>query len=220
MYKVILLYTNMLTQKQQTVFLEIQKYIKNNDQSPTLQELAALLGIKTKRGVVKHLDALEKKGILYRTSKPRGIVIPGLNQGSDTYDIPVLGYANAGYPLVYAQEDSIGTLKLDKQMVLDPKKTFALVVKGDSMNLKKINNVPIHEKNYIIVQKDASYLDGDVVLAIIDNAATVKTFKKGANSVILYPESNNPVHTPIYLREDSSNFINGRIIAVLENPIY
>ncbi len=211
----------MLTQKQQKVLESIQFYIRENDQPPTLSELGDMLGIKTKRGVVKHLDALEKKGFLYRTSKPRGIVLTsGDSSQMDTLSIPVLGYANAGRPLVFAEEDIIGSIKIDRDLIKDSRKTFALVVKGDSMNLRQVNRVPILDRNYVVVEKDSSYSDGDVVLAVVDNAATIKTFKRSQNSVILYPESNNPVHTPIYLKDNVAGFINGKVIAVLENPVF
>lgn len=211
----------MLTQKQQKVLESIQFYITENDQPPTLSELGDMLGIKTKRGVVKHLDALEKKGFLYRTSKPRGIILTsGDSSQMDTLSIPVLGYANAGRPLVFAEEDIIGSIKIDRDLIKDSRKTFALVVKGDSMNLRQVNRVPILDRNYVVVEKDSSYSDGDVVLAVVDNAATIKTFKRSQNSVILYPESNNPVHTPIYLKDNVAGFINGKVIAVLENPVF
>lgn len=211
----------MLTQKQQKVLESIQSYMVENEQPPTLSELGDMLGIKTKRGVVKHLDALEKKGFLYRTSKPRGIVLTSATGDQmDTLSIPVLGFANAGRPLVFAEEDIVGSIKIDRDLIKDSRKTFALVVKGDSMNLRHVNQVPILDRNYVIVEKDSNYSDGDVVLAVVDNAATIKTFKRSHNSVILYPESSNPVHTPIYLKDDVAGFINGKVIAVLENPVF
>jgi len=208
-----------LTQKQQKVLEVIQEYYTSNEEAPTLSELKDLLGIKTKRGVVKHLDALQKKGYLNRTSRPRGIFVIGLNDNRSTMGIPVLGYANAGQPLVFADEDIIGTIIVDKGIIKNKNDLFALVVKGDSMNMRTVNKVPIVDKNYVVVQKGSEYTDGDVVLAVVDNAATIKTYKKSQNSIILYPESNNPVHTPIYLRNDVQGFINGKVIAVLENPI-
>ena len=87
------------------------------------------------------------------------------------------------------------------------------------MNMKTISRVPLADGNYVVVEKDGEIRDGDVVLAVIDNAATIKTFKRSSNSVILYPESSNPVHTPIYLKNDIEGFINGKVIAVFENPV-
>lgn len=207
-----------LTLKQRQVLELIRNYIQENDQSPTLPELQAELEIKTKRGVVKHLMALEKKGYVYRNGKPRGIVLTDPNYVQNTYGIPILGFANAGKPLVFAEEDVIGTLQVDKELVKNNSNTFALIVKGDSMNLKKVDRVPISDGNYAIVRKGADFRNGDPVLAVINNAATIKSFKKSHNSIILYPESSNPVHTPIYIRDGNDFYINGKVIAVLENP--
>jgi repressor LexA len=72
--------------------------------------------------------------------------------------------------------------------------------------------------NYLIVQKDVEVQDGDVVVAIIDNCATVKNFKRSEDMVILYPESSNSKNKPIYLDKNSESMINGKVIRVLENP--
>ena len=206
-----------LTSKQKRVLEVLSNYLEKNEEAPTLAELQEMLSISTKRGVVKHLEALEKKGFIYRNGKSRGIMLEN-NLNSGMYDVPILGYANAGQPLVFAEEEIVGSIKVDKDFIRNNKDVFALIVKGDSMNMRTVNKVPIVDKNYILVQKEQAYTSGDVVLAVIDNAATVKTFKQSENSIILYPESNNPVHTPIYLRDDASGFINGKVIAVLENP--
>lgn len=207
-----------LTLKQRQVLELLQEYIYENEQSPTLPELQTELDIKTKRGVVKHLMALERKGYIYRNGKPRGIVLTDPNYVQNTYGIPILGFANAGRPLVFAEEDIIGTIHVDKDLVKTVANTFALIIKGDSMNMKRVDRVPIADGNYAIVKKGAEFQNGDPVLAVINNAATIKSFKKSRNSIILYPESSNPVHTPIYIGEGNDFYINGKVIAVLENP--
>ncbi len=206
-----------LTSRQQLVLDVLKDYISKHGEAPTLTELQEVLEIKTKRGVVKHLEALDKKGFIYRTGEPRGIKITDTFQKA-TFQIPIYGYANAGTPLVFAQEEIIGSIYVDKKLISKGDGKFGLIVKGDSMNIRQIDKVAIQDKNFVIIDKNAEFRDGDVVLAVIDDAATIKTFKKSANSVILYPESNNPVHTPIYLSEDSNAVINGKVIAVLENP--
>lgn len=222
---VILIFTNWymskdLTTKQQKVLEAIKEYMGEYELPPTLPELQDQLEIKTKRGVVKHLMALERKGYIYRNGKPRGIVLTDPNYVQNTYGIPILGFANAGTPLVFAEEDIVGTIQVDKELIKTEKNMFALIVKGDSMNMKTIDRVPIANGNYAIIKKGAEFGNGDPVLAVINNAATIKSFKKSKNSVILYPESNNPVHTPIYIREGNDFFINGKVIAVLENPSF
>ena len=179
------------------------------------------LNISTKRGVVNHLIALEKKGYIFRTSKPRGIHMVD-SDDEVVYDylvgIPVLGYANAGTPLVSAEEENIGVLKIDRSLVGKKKNLFSLIVKGDSMNLASIEDKCIEEGNYVIVQKDCEINDGDIVVAIIENSATVKRIKKAKDMIVLYPQSSNPENQPIFLDKDTESIINGKVIKVLENP--
>lgn len=210
-----------LTKKQEKVLRIIRQYYLENGQAPSLGELQEFLGISTKRGVVNHLIALEKKGYIIRTGNPRGIHIVD-NDEEIVYDyligVAILGYANAGTPLVSAEEENLGYIKVDPKLVNKKDNLFALIVKGDSMDLAKIEGKNIEEGNYLIVQKDTEIKDGDVVVAIIDNSATVKRFKKGDGMITLYPESTNPLNQPIFLDKDTDVMFNGKVIKVLENP--
>lgn len=210
-----------LTERQKLVLNTIRNFFLDNGYAPSLTELQQLLEISTKRGVVSHLEALEKKGYIIRTSEARGIQV--INEEEPVYEylvgIPILGYANAGTPLVLAQEENLGVLQLDPNLV-DKKEQnlFGLIVKGDSMNLRNINGKALEEGHYLVVQKDAEYEDGDVVVAIVDGCATVKNIKREKGLVILYPQSNNPIHRPIYLNKKVDSMINGKVIMVLDNP--
>jgi repressor LexA len=199
----------------------IRNWYLENGEAPSLSELQESLSISTKRGVVNHLIALEKKGYIFRTSKPRGIHMVD-SDDEVVYDylvgIPVLGYANAGTPLVSAEEENIGVLKIDRSLVGKKKNLFSLIVKGDSMNLASIEDKCIEEGNYVIVQKDSEINDGDIVVAIIENSATVKRIKKAKDMIVLYPQSSNPENQPIFLDKDTESIINGKVIKVLENP--
>ncbi len=210
-----------LTERQKLVLNTIRNFFLDNGYAPSLTELQQLLEISTKRGVVSHLEALEKKGYIIRTSEARGIQV--INEEEPVYEylvgIPILGYANAGTPLVLAQEESLGVLQLDPNLVEKKEQNlFGLIVKGDSMNLRNINGKALEEGHYLVVQKDAEYEDGDVVVAIVDGCATVKNIKREKGLVILYPQSNNPIHRPIYLNKKSDSMINGKVVMVLDNP--
>jgi len=210
-----------LTERQKVVLKTIRNYFLDNGYAPSLTELQQMLEISTKRGVVSHLEALEKKGYIIRTSEPRGIQV--VNEEEPVYEylvgIPILGYANAGTPLVLAQEENLGVLQLDPNLVDSKNQNlFGLIVKGDSMNLRDIDGKALKEGNYLVVQKDAEYEDGDVVVAIVDGCATVKNIKREKGLVILYPQSSNPLHRPIYLNTKSDSLINGKVVMVLDNP--
>jgi repressor LexA len=210
-----------LTKKQEKVLKIIRKSYLESGQAPSLGELQEFLGISTKRGVVNHLIALEKKGYILRTGEPRGIHIVD-DDDEIVYDylvgVPILGYANAGTPMVSAEEENLGVLKVDPKLIGKKKSLFSLIVKGDSMDMAEIDGKNITEGSYLVVHKDAEITDGDIVVAILDNSATVKRFKKGENMVTLYPESSNPVNQPIFLDKDTEVLFNGKVVKVLENP--
>ncbi len=208
-----------LTEKQELILKFIKNHIALKGYAPSIKEIQKEFQIKYKRGVVQYLEALVKKGYITRSSKPRGIHI--VEQYLSTTDqfiqVPVLGYANAGEPLSFAYQDKIGTIQLDRKLISTKEKLFALIVKGDSMNRRRLNYIPIRDGNYVIVSKTNDVYDGDVVLAIIDDCATIKTYKRSGSTIVLYPESDNIVHRPIYLSEESNALINGKVLTVLDN---
>lgn len=212
-----------LTEKQTNVLNIIRTFFLENGYAPSLGELQRMLNISTKRGVVSHLEALERKGYIIRTSEPRGIhIVEEEDDEKTVYEymvgIPILGFANAGTPIVSAEAEDMGELQVHKNILGSSKEIFSLIISGDSMNMATIDEKPLSEGNYLVVQKDAQISDGDIVVAIIENSATVKKFKKGKDTVILYPNSNNPIHRPIYLDQDSGSLINGKVVKVLEKP--
>lgn len=211
-----------LTERQEEVLKIIRDFFLDYSYAPSLTELQSMLKINTKRGVVSHLEALEKKGYIIRTSEPRGIQVVNDNDEEEVYEylvgIPILGYANAGTPMVLAQEQNMGILQVDKTLIGNRKDLFGLIIKGDSMNMRKIGEKSLEEGHYLVVQKNSDYEDGDVVVAIVDGCATVKNIKREKNLVILYPKSSNPIHKPIYLDSSSNSMINGKVVKVLDNP--
>lgn len=210
-----------LTKKQEAVLGIIKRYYLEQGVAPSLNELKDELGITTKRGVVVHLDALEKKGYIFRTSQPRGIHMAE-NDDEIVYDyligVPILGYANAGIPMVSAEEENIGVLKIDKNILGKRRNLFSLIIKGDSMDQAVIDGHTLKNGKYVVVEKDADFEDGDIVVAIIDNCATIKRFKRGRDMIVLYPDSSNPANTPIYIDKNTDILINGKVVKVLENP--
>jgi repressor LexA len=216
-----------LTKRQEKVLNLVRDFFLQNNQAPSLGELQEMLGFKSKRGVVNHLIALENKGYIIRTSEPRGIqILDGKDDTNIVYEyligIPIFGYANAGTPLAVAEEDWIGKIKVDKSILGKKfnKELFALIVKGTSMNKRDLEGEKIEEGKYIVIDKDAEVQEGDTVVAIIDNSATVKNISfKNDDMVVLYPESSDLKHQPIYIDANSDFMINGKVIKVLNNPM-
>lgn len=209
-----------LTNRQQEVLNLIKLFAEETGFAPTLSELEEALGI-TKRAVVKHLDALQKKRLIFRTSETRGIKLLENAQSQLFLDISILGYANAGSPMVEANEENIGFLRVRKNLMQIDRNTFALIIKGDSMNRKLINGSVLENGNYALISKSNQIKNGDAVLAIIDNCATIKSFKQEKNLIILYPESSNQNHQPFYLdaNQEDAALIYGKVVGVLDNPM-
>lgn len=208
-----------LTRKQRQVLDSIKEFINKNGFSPTLSELQESLNISTKRGVVQYLETLERKGYILRSSQSRGIRLVEQNNMELFMQIPILGFANAGDPVEFADENKMGDLQVEKALIPVGKDLFALKISGDSMNRRKIGNTYLETGNYAVTSKTQDFRDGDVVLAIIENCATIKTIKRTHDHIVLYPESKNEVHQPIFLNKDSDVFINGKVIYALENPM-
>jgi len=214
-----------LTQKQEKVLQILKTCIGSTKKAPSLSELQERLresgmNAKSKRSVVQYLEALEQKGIITRSSEERGIKIVGPKNTEDFIDIPLMGTANAGAALVFAEENIRGFLKISKKLLRSIQNVFALEISGDSMNRAKIENKFIEDGDYVVIDRTvADPRNNDIVLAIVDGCATIKRLKKSMfGEVVLAPDSANPVHQPIYIHESDSFHLNGKVINVLKNP--
>lgn len=205
--------------KRQSEVLDALKQFKDADGiTPTISELAEHFGFSSRRSVTFHLEALERKGFIHRTGEARGINIVGSTEEDAFMMVPLLGVANAGQPLALAEEDYQGELTVDKKILQGRRKVFGLELKGDSMDNTVINGVPMANGNYVIVAKQDEVQDGDIVVAVINDGATVKKYKRDEHNIVLYPNSKNPVHKPIYVDGAQDSFIAGKVLTVLHNP--
>lgn len=213
-----------LSNKQQQVYEYIREYIHSHNTSPNQSEIIRALGWKqTSRSLLyNYLNKLEQKGYILRSNAGRNIQLVQ-DKDDDLIEklhVAILGITSAGDATAFAQENKVGELHIDKRMIKakDYSRLFALKIKGDSMNKRKIRNTSLEDGNFAIVEQTNSVQERDVVLTIIDNFATIKTYKRKPKQIILYPESTNPTHMPIYLDEHSDFLIQGKVIAALENP--
>lgn len=206
----------MLTEKQQNVLDVITKFIGENAKSPTIEELTLLLSQKSKRGVVQYLEALEKKWFLTRGRWYRSISLGNTIGFQTTLNIPILGYANAGTPLVDATESSYWVLPISKKIISwDEQNYFILKVEWTSMNNYTIKWKTIDNGSYVLINKDeVSTNPTDAFLFIVNWAATLKKIKKDGDNIYLLPESKDDYHKPIILSEDDNLMINWKIIDV------
>jgi repressor LexA len=197
-----------LTDRQKEVLGFIQESIAGRGYPPTLREIGERMGIRSTNGVNDHLKALEKKGYLAREDlKSRalrplrmpggGKLVPLGDIGDDLVDVPLIGRVAAGAPLL-AVENVEDTVKVDRFFLgaTPPREVFALRVKGESM----IDD-GILDGDFIFVKKSLGAERGDIVVALIDDEATVKRyFPEG--DVIRFQPANSAMQPIIVKRRD------------------
>ena len=191
-----------ITAKQEQIFKFVRAFTEENGYPPSVREICKGIGLKSPSSVHAHLKSLENAGYIRRdANKTRAVSIntPGANT-VHSVNVPILGQVAAGSP-VLAVEDIEGYIPFDPAGA--EREYFALRVKGDSMI-----NAGILEGDIIVVAIEATALNGEIVVAMIDGEATVKRFKREAGRVWLLPE--NPEYQPI----DGNNAqILGKVVA-------
>ena len=171
----------MLNSTQQRIFEYLLDRLKSGV-PPTVREIGASVGLKSTSSVQANLDALEREGFIERDPlRKRTIRIAG--QTNNVRNIPILGTVTAGVP-IEAIEQIDGYLPFDVSDVTSDKELFALHVCGDSMI-----NAGIYDGDVIVVEKTPTANNGEIVVAMIENEATVKTFFKEHGHFRLQPEN-------------------------------
>lgn len=176
-----------MTTKQQKIFDFIVKYVKEIGYPPTVRDIASEYKMSSK-GAYDHMLAIEKKGYIKRDpTKPRAIEIMDFihrDPSDPVVSVPVLGRVAAGEPLL-ATQNVERTITISSDMVRT-EEPFALKVKGDSMI-----EAGILEDDYVIVRQQQMAEQGDVVVALIGDEATVKKFYKEGDHIRLQPANSS-----------------------------
>ena len=204
-----------ITKRQQAVLDCIEASIREKGYGPTVREICQTLGLSSPSTVHVHLKALEDKGLIKRDPlksrsislvnapadlEPTGNVItPSFGR---VVDVPLVGNVAAGEPIL-AEENITDTMSLPTDIVGDAP-SFMLSVRGDSMIEAGIN-----DGDYVVVKEQPVANNGDIVVAIIDDGATVKRFFRERDHIRLQPE--NSSMEPIITRDCS---IAGKVVAV------
>src|SRR5450432_3861272 len=166
---------SVLTDRQREILDFITQSIRERGYPPTLREIGLHFGIRSTNGVNDHLRALEKKGYLQREDlksralRPVGVGGPvrASGQDDDFVEVPLVGRVAAGVPLL-AVENVEDTVRVDRFFIGQTREVFALRVKGESM----IED-GIFDGDYIFVRKQLQASRGDIVVAMINDEATV-----------------------------------------------
>jgi repressor LexA len=195
---------NELTQRQRQVLQFITSFADCNGYPPSQREIAGHLKVSGTLPVMKHLDALERKGYLKRENVNRGITLKTPN--SRPISLPIVGTVRAGQ-LSTAIEDIQGYFSVD-QMAVKGADCFFLKVSGDSMI-----NAGILDGDLALVRPQLSADNKDTVVAMVDGEATVKWFYKERDHIRLQPANSNMNPILIY-PEDGEVTIVGKVIGV------
>lgn len=180
--------------KQKELLDYVSQYINREGVSPTLNEMAEALGVSSLATIHEHLQKLESKGLLRRyKGAVRGIELldSKIAKTLEGIDIPLVGIIAAGKP-IEAIEDPTETINVSPDLTSSNRRTFALQVRGESMIEEGIL-----DGDYVVVQQQDTAQNGDIVVALIDNAyATLKRFFKEKDRIRLEPA--NSRMEPIY----------------------
>ncbi|HBT95656.1 MAG TPA: transcriptional repressor LexA [Coriobacteriia bacterium] len=207
-----------LSGRQQEILDFLSDFTTKNGYPPSVREIGEAVGLSSSSTVHSHLNALETKGFIKRDpSSARALTVLDREERAPaeatetksarlprgTVELPVLGRVAAGIPS-YADQNVDETLVLPTQIVGDYS-SFLLTVKGESMI-----EAGIYDGDYVVVKEQKTAGNGDIVVALIDDEATVKTFYREPDRIRLQPE--NHTMEPIYARDV---MILGKVVALL-----
>lgn len=195
-----------LTDRQQQVLSFITSYIDTNGYPPSQREIASHLGVSGNPAVMKHLDALEKKGFIRRDSNSRSIAV--ISSRTGTVSLPIVGTVRAG-ELTLAVEDIQGYLAIDRMHQHGG--TFLLRVTGDSMI-----NAAICDGDLALVRPQPTAENRDIVVAMVEGEATLKEFHREQGAIRLQPK--HPTMAPIIIQEGSGEVaIIGKVVGIFRS---
>jgi len=199
--------TGKITAKQKEILEYIKEEILKRGYPPSVREICDAVKLKSTSSVHSHLATLEKNGYIRRDpAKPRAIEIVDDEYGvvrREMVNVPVVGTVAAGTPIL--AEQNIENYFPIPSEYMPNKQSFMLRVKGDSMI-----NIGINNNDLVLVEQGPTAQNGDVVVALIEDSATVKTFYKEKGHVRLQPE--NDTMDPIIVDGDLN--ILGKVFGV------
>lgn len=211
-----------ISKRQMAIYEYICSYTRERGYPPSVREIGAAVGLASPSTVHMHLKVLQERGLIKRDSKkPRTIevvddqrsgsqqnvnlVSPVQDVSSNSMSLPLIGRVAAGTPIL-AEQNVEETLTLPTSIVGDDS-SFILKVHGQSMI-----KAGIFDGDYIVVKEQNDAHDGEIVVALIDDSATVKTFYREKDRVRLQPE--NDTMAPIYV---TNPIILGRVTALIRS---
>ncbi len=183
-----------ISSRQNKILIFIAREIKRTGYPPTIREIASAVDLSSSATVHSHLKKLEKMGYIKRNSnRPRAISLLYHENDSGFPDnttnnlvfVPLVGTIAAGIP-VLAEENIEDYYPLTSDFVKGQKEVFMLRVRGDSMV-----NAGILDRDYVVVRKQESAINGEIIVALLEDEATIKRFFKDTKQIKLLPENDH-----------------------------
>ena len=177
-----------ISDKQREILEYIKQEILNKGYPPAVREICQAVGLKSTSSVHSHLESLERNGYIRRDpTKPRAIEI--LDESfnmirREMVNVPIIGTVAAGQPIL-AEQNIEGYFPIPTEYMPN-KQSFMLKVKGESMI-----NAGIFDGDKVLVKQQATAENGDIVVALVDDSATVKTYYKENGHYRLQPENDS-----------------------------
>ncbi|MFH2068269.1 MAG: transcriptional repressor LexA [Candidatus Omnitrophota bacterium] len=200
------------TQKQLEAVRHIRNWLMHKGRTPSIRELMANLNYKSPRSVQDILEQLQEKGVIKKLESRDYQLIMDPDFGSvhaQTINIPLVGAVACGTP-VLAEENIEGFIPVSTSLVKPGSKYFLLHARGNSMDEAEIN-----DGDLVLVRQQPTADEGDNVVALINDEATIKEFHRTGNIIVLKPKSSNKEHKPIILTDDFQ--IQGVVVATIPN---
>jgi repressor LexA len=199
-----------LTDRQQEILEFIQEYVESYSYPPTYREICKHFSISSTNGVKRHVDALQKKGYLdmcKNASRTISVKQTTNDIPSNIIEIPIVGRVAAGYP-VLSDENIDSMMTIDRSFIRATENCFALKVKGESMI-----KAGIMEGDYVIINQQSFANNGEIIVATVNDEATLKRYSKNSGGVQLIPENDN--FLPISVNFSDKFSIIGKVIGVV-----
>lgn len=186
----------------------------------TLRQIGKLINESLPQKIKHHLSQLERKGFIFIDKKNKKIsrISNKVKMGGLFVSVPIVGAANCGPAVIYADQNIEGYLKISKRLVPNKKSIFAIKAEGNSMNKASINGNNIESGDYVIIDSEnISPRDNDYIVSIIDGMANIKKYRLDTehSRIALLSESTQE-YAPIFIHKDDNFKINGKVVEVVK----
>ena len=195
-------------EKQDDILKFLIDYLDNHPYPPSYREIAKGVDIKSTNSVKKYLDLLEERNLIKRTdyqNRSIEIIKKDYSKKKDLIKIPLIGKVAAGIPIL-AVENIEDEFIVSKSIFGTSQELFMLKISGDSMI-----DIGINDGDYVVVKRQETAENGEIVVAYLDGYATVKTFYNDGQKIILQPQN------PLYQKIISTNCqILGKVVGCIK----